>query len=659
MAPPNESLPLATFPEPGQSAPPAPPPTTTAPDFSAIPGHAEHPPDQAPPHSLGQRLKDFWSMPGGEYYQKYAADDQRVHDLVAHTMNRFVPFAKEISEAQPEIEKTKIGKQAIEMVQEQLAHPEQMVMTGEIGAEPLVPGEMLAEGKSAGKQLLEAGREIVGRVKKNFDEIPGHLEHKYAYRSRDVGEEGVPSGSPAQATMDEAEAHRIATDREKITGKPQEVVKIPLHNLASHDYTARSGPRGSDWVQFHRDLSEHEVEGISPTVEEQTAPKKFTPSFGSKVGEPPPARIPEPEKLESVGLHSDDRRGPNIENLSEDEKAERAETEQPTSDAAPDYKSAAEKSGVEFRGVQEGIKGEHPGLAIFQDPKSGTSVAVRLDQWSPEKLQDHVDAARERMAPKEAAEKPALEYDNNTGTWATAKGNPVARMDVNSLGFMTPDGQIRVAPERTMGFDYSIYQHSDMFENAEAMRESMRNGGVRFGRTPGTSRDAYVSIAKTDPITLSRAKDIINQMPVDDFFFSVESPTFGKPQAEFNGTAKEVIHKINQKYRESTQAAHPKLPPQPKLPDTGTHAAIRTDDGSIYPDMEPEKQRTHVMFAQDLGIPADRIVSGGWLKDGDYEGSERSDAGRYGERARAQKTVAETRTQRKLPRTTKALGGKK
>jgi hypothetical protein len=94
-------------------------------------------------------------------------------------------------------------------------------------------------------------------------------------------------------------------------------------------------------------------------------------------------------------------------------------------------------------------------------------------------------------------------------------------------------------------------------------------------------------------------------------------------------------------------SANPKdLPAQPRLPDTGTHAAIKTDDGGIYPDLNPEKQRTHIMLAQDLEIPPERVVSGGWLKDGEYEGSERSDAGRWGEQARAKAAVAEKRTAR-------------
>lgn len=61
------------------------------------------------------------------------------------------------------------------------------------------------------------------------------------------------------------------------------------------------------------------------------------------------------------------------------------------------YQDAAKYLGIEFRGVQEGVKGVHPGVAIFQDPQSGTSVALRLDQWSPDKLLSKLRAARESM----------------------------------------------------------------------------------------------------------------------------------------------------------------------------------------------------------------------------------------------------------------------
>ena len=65
-------------------------------------------------------------------------------------------------------------------------------------------------------------------------------------------------------------------------------------------------------------------------------------------------------------------------------------------DEAP-FKKAAKNSGVEYRGIQEGVPGVHPGVAIFQDPQSGTSVALRLDQWSPDKLLSKLRAARESM----------------------------------------------------------------------------------------------------------------------------------------------------------------------------------------------------------------------------------------------------------------------
>jgi len=68
----------------------------------------------------------------------------------------------------------------------------------------------------------------------------------------------------------------------------------------------------------------------------------------------------------------------------------------------PDYKAAGEKHGADFRGIQKGY-GKTEDLAIFNDKKSGTSVAVPLSQWSPDKLKEHLDAARTRMGIKEIA----------------------------------------------------------------------------------------------------------------------------------------------------------------------------------------------------------------------------------------------------------------
>jgi hypothetical protein len=85
-------------------------------------------------------------------------------------------------------------------------------------------------------------------------------EPKYAYRSRDVGEKGVPSQSHSQATMSEEEAKTYMASREKITGKPQEIVRIDLNKLDPKDYESKPGPNKNDWIKFKRDLDEADVE---------------------------------------------------------------------------------------------------------------------------------------------------------------------------------------------------------------------------------------------------------------------------------------------------------------------------------------------------------------------------------------------------------------
>jgi hypothetical protein len=76
------------------------------------------------------------------------------------------------------------------------------------------------------------------------------------------------------------------------------------------------------------------------------------------------------------------------------------------------------------------------------------------------------------------------------------------------------------------------------------------------------------------------------------------------------------------------------LPEAPAIPSKGQFAAVRTDDGTVYIDKNWEGN-THVNFILDFKIPPERVISGGWVKDDVYDGSWRSDAGDYGDRARA------------------------
>ncbi len=70
--------------------------------------------------------------------------------------------------------------------------------------------------------------------------------------------------------------------------------------------------------------------------------------------------------------------------------------------------------------------------------------------------------------------------------------------------------------------------------------------------------------------------------------------------------------------------------------------AIQLEDGSVLTFTEP-----HVTFIQNNGIDVEDIRSGGWITDGVYEPSERSDTLRYKERMLAKKRMDEKRAAKK------------
>jgi hypothetical protein len=183
-----------------------------------------------------------------------------------------------------------------------------------------------------------------------------------------------------------------------------------------------------------------------------------------------------------------------------------------------------------------------------------------------------------------------------------------------------------------------------MAEDLEYAGESghTKSGGTLTGPTRALASGAGAALRMV-PI----GKDV-----KETALMSVVPPELGpETKAAFKElkTGERVAEKVapNLEGLRVRQISTPKeLPPQPRLPDTGTHAAIKTDDGSIYFDANPDKQRTHIMLAQDLKIPPERVVSGGWLQDGHYEGSIRSDAGKWGEQARAKAAVSEKRAVR-------------
>jgi len=82
---------------------------------------------------------------------------------------------------------------------------------------------------------------------------------EYAYRSRDVGEEGAPSQSHSQAAMSLAEIQRLTESRGDITKNPQEIVRVDLNNTP---HQKMPGPNGVDWVKFRQDVPESALERL-------------------------------------------------------------------------------------------------------------------------------------------------------------------------------------------------------------------------------------------------------------------------------------------------------------------------------------------------------------------------------------------------------------
>jgi len=99
------------------------------------------------------------------------------------------------------------------------------------------------------------------------------------------------------------------------------------------------------------------------------------------------------------------------------------------------------------------------------------------------------------------------------------------------------------------------------------------------------------------------------------------------------------------------------LPPMDKIPQKGQFPAVMTDDGSIYVDTKPEGS-THILFIEKKGIPGERLKSGGWIKDGVYEDTVRSDTSRYAEQMQAKKRTEHKSLVRKALKKGKSVPSK-
>ena len=97
----------------------------------------------------------------------------------------------------------------------------------------------------------------------------------------------------------------------------------------------------------------------------------------------------------------------------------------------------------------------------------------------------------------------------------------------------------------------------------------------------------------------------------------VKKPPTPKADAVGKGGTKEPWEMTRNEFR-----GRRKLPPMERLPDSGNYPYIKTDDGSIY----WGDDKSHVLMAERLGIPPERIESGGFIDNGSISDSGSSSA---------------------------------
>lgn len=112
-----------------------------------------------------------------------------------------------------------------------------------------------------------------GLAKRNFapKASPEVAQPTYAYRSRDIGETGIPNDSHSQVTVSLDEAQGYLDSRGRISAKPQELVRANLDALDPQHYSRVPGPNGNDWIKFNRPLTESEVQRVTPATIVQDA----------------------------------------------------------------------------------------------------------------------------------------------------------------------------------------------------------------------------------------------------------------------------------------------------------------------------------------------------------------------------------------------------
>ena len=203
---------------------------------------------------------------------------------------RMVPIGKNVKET--------VGANVLPMdlggegnLAKKLVEGEGLIYKGEVSPgtgihmieHPDLPGKTSTFRESQGMTPENVHKNMERKAKEfGKDYVPPN-ENKSVYRARAVGEEGVPKGTRPVATDSAEKAKEYAKNKEEMTGKPHEVVEIPLKGTT---HTKHPLPDSKDtWYSFQNEVPEGNLKksGV-PEPKKSASPEtpKEAPSAGEK-----------------------------------------------------------------------------------------------------------------------------------------------------------------------------------------------------------------------------------------------------------------------------------------------------------------------------------------------------------------------------------------
>lgn len=104
---------------------------------------------------------------------------------------------------------------------------------------------------------------LASTLQESIKQANSPVEPRWAYRSRSVGDRGIPSASRAQATLDPVRARQYMVNRGDVTGQPQEMIRTDINRLPQEQYTVQSESAMPDFVKFNSPVEEQYINPVS------------------------------------------------------------------------------------------------------------------------------------------------------------------------------------------------------------------------------------------------------------------------------------------------------------------------------------------------------------------------------------------------------------